>query len=147
MRREDDEASGKDASDQRSPPALATLAAFAALTALSGCASSPTTTYIGPTGAEVTVDWADYPGSPGVDATDVLSAPPEEEIERVEFELVAEIEQALGAEFDLDWQSEGEPPFVAAALRRAALGGLPRRASRRRGRRSASSPGRPGPGR
>lgn len=94
--------------------APATLAALAALAALSGCASSPTTTYIDPSGAEVTVDWADYPGSPGVDATDVLSAPPKEEIEQVESELMAEIERALGAEFDLDRQSEGEARWFPA---------------------------------
>ncbi|GAB3143550.1 hypothetical protein [Marisediminicola antarctica] len=93
---------------------LSALTALAALAALSGCASSPTTTYVSPSGAEVTVDWADYPGSPGVDANDVLAAPPQEDIEQVEAELIADIKMALGAEFDLDWQTEGEAQWFPA---------------------------------
>ncbi len=81
---------------------------LASLAAVSGCAPSPTTTYVDKSGAEVTVDWADYPGSPGIDATDVLSAPPKEQIDQVESALIAEIEQALSAEFDLDWRRERE---------------------------------------
>ena len=94
--------------------AIAALSALAALTALSGCTPSPTTTYVGPSGAEVTVDWTDYPGSPGVDADDVLSAPPQEDIAQVEAELIADIKIALGAEFDLDWQTEGKAQWFPA---------------------------------
>ena len=88
--------------------ALACVTALTAFAALSGCAGSPTTTFVDATGAEVTVDWADYPGSPGLDANDVLSAPPKERIGQVESALIAEIEQALTAEFDLDWRTARE---------------------------------------
>ena len=95
-------------------PAIAALSTLTALAALSGCAPSPTTSYVGPSGAEVTVDWADYPGSPGVDANDVLSAPPKQDIARVEADLLAEITSALDAEFDLEWRTEGDAQWFPA---------------------------------
>ena len=94
--------------------AIAPCAVIAAVAVLGGCAPSPTTTYLDPSGAEVTVDWADYPGSPGLDATDVPSAPSKEDIEQVESALIAEIEQALGTEFDLDLQPSGEARWFPA---------------------------------
>ena len=44
----------------------------------------------------------------------MLSAPPKEDIDQVEAELIAEIKQALGAEFDLDWRTEGEAQWFTA---------------------------------
>jgi len=92
----------------RRVPALAAALAAALLT-LTACAAPPTTTYTDEHGAEVTVDWVDYPGSAGVVAEEVLQAPLEADVEGTGAALMASIQSRLDAEFALDWSTTGEP--------------------------------------
>ena len=71
------------------------LVALTLATTVTSCAPSPTTTYRDDSGKTLTVDWADYPGRDGMDAADVLRAPPAEEIRTVSGNILGEIE-ALG---------------------------------------------------
>ncbi|PPK98335.1 hypothetical protein CLV92_10130 [Kineococcus xinjiangensis] len=85
---------------------LATAATAAAL--LTGCTTSPTTTYTDAAGREVTVDWADYPGHAGLDADDALAAPPQEEAERVADALLADLQAALAERHGLELAPHGD---------------------------------------
>lgn len=78
------------------------------LLALVACAPSPTTTYTDASGAEVTVDWEDYPGSEGTIAEDVLSGPREADVESIEAALVSAVQARLSAEFSLEWTDTRE---------------------------------------
>ncbi|TFD78254.1 hypothetical protein [Cryobacterium fucosi] len=71
---------------------------------LTSCASSPKTTYRADSGEAVTVDWAAYPGHAGMDAGDVLRAPPAEETRAVSARILGEIEARLSDEFALAWE-------------------------------------------
>ncbi|QYF73119.1 hypothetical protein [Cryobacterium sp. PAMC25264] len=90
------------------------LAALTLAITLTSCAPSPTTTYRADSGETVTVDWSDYPGHDGMDAEDVLRAPPAEEIRTVSASILGEIEARLSDEFRLEWEdgpSGGEGTF------------------------------------
>lgn len=75
---------------------------------LGACAPAPTTTCTNAAGAEVTVDWRNYPAHAGNDAAEILNAPVKEEAEAVSADILEEIRQALGAEFGLQWTASGE---------------------------------------
>jgi len=66
---------------------------------LVGCAVSPTTTYRDASGATVTVDWADYPAQAWTAAEDILAGPSVEETPARERSIVADVAQAVSAEF------------------------------------------------
>ena len=87
------------------------LAGLAAAVVLAGCAASPTTTYRGPDGDVVTVDWRDYPADAYTDADDVLALPSVEEIDdhwpEVREAVAEAIEAALDRAGDFDWHSTG----------------------------------------
>lgn len=80
------------------------LVALTLAITVTSCVPSPTTTYRADSGITVTVDWADYPGHAGMDAADVLRAPPAEEIRTVSASILGEIEARLSDEFALEWE-------------------------------------------
>ena len=75
---------------------------------LTACAPSPTSTYTGPSGQQVTVDWADYPGAAGIDASDVLVAPTQEQAERIAETLLTDLERTLTDDYGLTWETRQE---------------------------------------
>ncbi|MBO1900795.1 hypothetical protein J4H92_02395 [Leucobacter weissii] len=75
------------------------IALLLALTAGS-CASSPTTSYRDEAGRTVTVDWADYPASAGIEADAVLASPTVEETEARVTPLMNDLKTAIDAELD-----------------------------------------------
>ena len=75
---------------------------------LAGCATSPTTSIARDDGTKVTVDWADYPGAAGLEAAEILAAPPEGEAERAAAELFEAVRAALDEDFDFSWSMTGE---------------------------------------
>lgn len=80
---------------------------------LVGCATSPTTTYVGGSGESITVHWRDYPAAAYTDAVDVLDLTPVERVddrwEAMRDDLVAAIEAEFADELpELRWEAEGE---------------------------------------
>lgn len=81
---------------------------------LSACAPSPTTTYTNDAGAEVTVDWRDYPASAWLSAEDVLAGPRTGEVPERLAALLDEVQQALADEYGLGpWTAHGDPADYA----------------------------------
>ncbi|WP_010204346.1 hypothetical protein [Salinibacterium sp. PAMC 21357] len=67
---------------------------------LSGCSllgfePSPTTTYTDETGAEVTVDWVNYPAYEGIDGEKLIGFPDQAELEPAARELVEQLRVAI----------------------------------------------------
>ncbi|WP_207453845.1 hypothetical protein [Desertivibrio insolitus] len=81
---------------------LATLV----MAGLTACAPSPKTTYTDESGREITVDWADYPGAPGLEPDEVLGSRPYEDVAPASEALLADARAALGG--DLGWTASGE---------------------------------------
>ncbi|MCU1437245.1 MAG: hypothetical protein JWP66_332 [Naasia sp.] len=96
---------------RRAIPRAAALAA--AIGALAGCASPPTTTYTAANGASVTVDWREYPGHADQDPDQVLQAPVAEEVAERAENVLGAIERRLAEEFGFDWEDgPGESVLV-----------------------------------
>lgn len=76
---------------------------------LTACAQSPETSYVNDAGESVTVNWRDYPAVAWIDADLVLEGPTVEEAAERSAELLAEVREALRAEFGAEeWQTLGE---------------------------------------
>jgi hypothetical protein len=78
------------------------------LVILTGCAASPTTTVSRDDGTEVTLNWADYPGSADIDSEEILAAPRERDVKATERGLFSTIREDLDEQFDFEWVYSGE---------------------------------------
>lgn len=84
--------------------------AVALAAAFSACTPSPTTSYTDGSGAEVTVEWRDYPASAWLGAGEVLAGPLAGEVPERWEALLEEVQHELAAEYGLDaWRAHGDP--------------------------------------
>ena len=91
-----------------------TSATIAAIAVLTGCAAAPTTTITDADGSTVIVDWADYPGHAGIDAAQLVNAPPEQEVEAVSSALLDAIGAQLSDRFGVTFTVEGDDIWTAS---------------------------------
>lgn len=83
-------------------------AAVASFVGMSGCAASPTSSYINAAGTKVTVNWKDYPAHAYSLAEEILTAPVKEDAEGVSAAILDELKAALTEESELQWTANGE---------------------------------------